>query len=170
MFHGAGVCRVDRFDTRSFARSKTFAARLNLRSFARSNAFGWRHVALALVTTACAHLPSQPRVQPVYWGFTGPWDPRSDASVEEHGPSLARVITGWIALDTTSFRPVQAYPDSMGKQPVVAPRAMALAAPKKLDPTMRPRATSSAHSTGALSHERRRTETTTNRMFFMVSV
>ena len=111
MFHGAGVCRVDRFDTRSFA---------------RSNAYGWRHVALALVISACAHLPSQPRVAPAYWGFTGPWDPRSDASVEEHGPSLAQVITGWIALDTTSFRPVQAYPDSMGKQPVVAPRAMAL--------------------------------------------
>src|SRR5712664_3845631 len=126
MFHGAGVCRVDSFDTRSFARSNAFAVRLNLRSFAHSNAFGWRHVALALVITACAHLPSQPRVQPAYWGFTGPWDPRSDASVEEHGPSLAQVITGWIALDTTSFRPVQAYPDSMGKQRVVAPRAMAL--------------------------------------------
>ena len=38
---------------------------------------------------------------------------------------------------------------------------MALAAPKKLDPTMRPRATSSAHSTGALNHERSSTETTT---------
>ncbi|HEX9084872.1 MAG TPA: hypothetical protein VF836_09060, partial [Gemmatimonadaceae bacterium] len=74
----------------------------------------------------CAHLPSQPRVPPAYWGFTGPWDPNSDVSVEAHGPSLARVITGWIALDTASFRPVQLYPDSIGKRPVVAPRAMAL--------------------------------------------
>ena len=38
---------------------------------------------------------------------------------------------------------------------------MALAAPKKLDPTMRPRATSSAHSTGALNHDRSSTEATT---------
>jgi spore germination protein YaaH len=83
--------------------------------------------AIALVTlTACVHLPSQPRVQPAYWGFTGPWDRNSNASVEVHGSSLDRVITGWIALDTTSFRPVQLYPDSIGKQPLVASRAMAL--------------------------------------------
>src|ERR1700730_6967137 len=37
-------------------------------------------------------------------------------------------------------------------------RASALAAPKKLDPTMRPRATSSAHSTGALNRKRSSTE------------
>jgi spore germination protein YaaH len=83
--------------------------------------------AIALVTlAACVHLPSQPRVQPAYWGFTGPWDRNSNASVEVHGSSLDRVITGWIALDTTSFRPVQLYPDSIGKQPLVASRAMAL--------------------------------------------
>src|SRR6202162_4762756 len=104
MSHGAGVCVVDRSDTRSFACS----------------------VALALVVSACAHFPSQPRMQPAYWGFTGPWDRNSEASVEQHGPSLERVITGWIALDTTSFRPLQVYPDSIGKQPAVASRAMAL--------------------------------------------
>jgi spore germination protein YaaH len=65
-------------------------------------------------------------VPPVYWGFTGPWDRNSNASVEVHGSSLDRVITGWIALDTTSFRPVQLYPDSIGRQPLVASRAMAL--------------------------------------------
>lgn len=85
-----------------------------------------RQVCLALLVTACAHLPSQPRVQPAYWGFTGPWDRNSEASVEQHGPSLERVITGWIALDTTSFRPLQVYPDSIGKEPAVASRAMAL--------------------------------------------
>src|SRR5450631_794861 len=42
-------------------------------------------------------------------------------------------------------------------------RASALAAPKKLDPTMRPRATSSAHSTGALNRERSNTEPQTTR-------
>jgi spore germination protein YaaH len=61
-----------------------------------------------------------------YWGFTGPWDKRSDVSVERHGSSLARVITGWIALDTTSFLPVQLYNDSIGKEPALAARSMAL--------------------------------------------
>lgn len=81
---------------------------------------------LMLLAAACAHLPSQPRGRPIYWGFTGPWDRRSDASVEEHGTSLDRIITGWIALDTTTFRPVILYPDSVGKQPAVAQHTMAL--------------------------------------------
>src|SRR5256885_12214089 len=42
--------------------------------------------------------------------------------------------------------------------PAFSPRASALAAPKKLEPTIRPRATSSAHSTGALKVERSTTE------------
>src|SRR6202049_977706 len=42
--------------------------------------------------------------------------------------------------------------------PRFSARASALAAPKKLDPTMRPRATSSAHSTGALNRKRSSTE------------
>src|SRR5471030_2419049 len=42
-------------------------------------------------------------------------------------------------------------------------RASALAAPKKLDPTISPRATSSAHSTGALNSERSNTEPQTTR-------
>ena len=105
MFHEAGVCRVGRSHTR----------------WPRA----FRVSAVALLA-ACAHLPSQPRVPPAYWGFTGPWDPRSDASVAAHGSSLERVITGWIAFDTTSFRPVQLYPDTIGKQPFVTTRAMAL--------------------------------------------
>ena len=84
-----------------------------------------RVAALALLA-ACAHFPSQPEGRPDYWGFTGPWDRRSDLSVERHGSSLARIVTGWIALDTTSFLPVQAYRDSIGNEPALAARAMAL--------------------------------------------
>jgi len=84
-----------------------------------------RAAALALVV-ACAHLPSQPRGQPTYWGFTGPWDRRSDLSAIAHGSKLDRIITGWIALDTTSFRPVLLYADSIGSLPEVAPRKTAL--------------------------------------------
>src|SRR5882757_7059538 len=45
--------------------------------------------------------------------------------------------------------------------PRFSARASALAAPKKLDPTIRPRATSSAHSTGALNRKRNNTDAQT---------
>ena len=102
MFHDAGVCRARRAGTRLRA-------------------------AIGLVfLTACAHLPSQPRGQPAYWGFSGPWDRRSDSSVIAHGSSLAQIITGWIALDTTTFRPLLLYPDTIGDLPTVSPRKTAL--------------------------------------------
>lgn len=93
---------------------------------ARLNASRVKRVAALTLLAACAHFPSQPPGSAEYWGFTGPWDRRSDASVERHGSSLARIITGWIALDTTSFLPVQLYHDSVGKGPAIATRAMAL--------------------------------------------
>ena len=45
--------------------------------------------------------------------------------------------------------------------PGLSPRASALAAPKKLEPTISPRATSSDHSTGALNRKRSSTEAQT---------
>src|SRR5204862_4045425 len=45
--------------------------------------------------------------------------------------------------------------------PTSSPRATELAAPKKLEPTIRPRATSTDHSTGALNSERSVTVTMT---------
>ena len=85
-----------------------------------------KRIATLAALVACAHLPSQPTGPAEYWVFTGPWDRRSDESVERHGASLARIITGWIALDTVSFVPVQLYGDSIGKDPARAAQAMAL--------------------------------------------
>ena len=84
-----------------------------------------RFAALVLLG-ACAHFPRKPQGSPDYWGLTGPWDRRSDRSVEEHGASLARIVTGWIALDTTSFLPIEPYGDSIGKDPALSGRTMAL--------------------------------------------
>ena len=86
----------------------------------------WLASAACVVGVACAHLPSEPNAPVDYWGFTGPWDARSDASVREHGANLARIISGWVALDTTSFLPVQVYPDTFRHDIMVAPRTMAL--------------------------------------------
>jgi peptidoglycan-N-acetylglucosamine deacetylase len=74
----------------------------------------------------CLQLPRTPSSSIDYWGFTGPWDRRSDESVARHGAALSRIISGWIALDTTSFLPVQLYPDTIRDDPLVQGRAMAL--------------------------------------------
>jgi spore germination protein YaaH len=80
----------------------------------------------ALLVAACAHFPSRPEGAVEFWGFTGPWDRRSDISAQQHAGNLSRVITGWIGLDTISFHPVQLYPDSIGAKPPLTGRAMAL--------------------------------------------
>jgi spore germination protein YaaH len=86
----------------------------------------WLGPAAVVLVIACAHLPSEPNAPVDYWGFTGPWDKRSDVSVQQHGSSLTRIISGWVALDTTSFLPVQVYPDNFRSDIMVAPRTMAL--------------------------------------------
>jgi spore germination protein YaaH len=43
-----------------------------------------------------------------------------------HQGSLDRIVTGWIALDTLSFRPIVAYPDTLGNRAALAGRTMAL--------------------------------------------
>lgn len=91
--------------------------RLSLRSVAP--------YALALLS-GCLQLPPTPSSPVDYWGFTGPWDRRSDQSVQQHGLELSRVISGWIALDTTSFLPAEVYPDTIRDDPLVEGRAMAL--------------------------------------------
>ena len=83
-------------------------------------------MSLGSLGTACMHLPSQPSGAVEFWGFTGPWDRRSDESVVTNAGMLSRVITGWIALDTISFRPVQLYRDSMATEAGLAGRTMAL--------------------------------------------
>jgi peptidoglycan-N-acetylglucosamine deacetylase len=49
------------------------------------------------------------------WGFTGPWDPRSAQSVRSFGAHLDVLVTGWIALDSATTRPISPalYPDTV---------------------------------------------------------
>src|ERR1700682_572551 len=90
------------------------------------NGRAWLVSAAIVLAMACAHCPSEPNAPIDYWGFAGPWDKRSDVSIKQHGATLARIITGWVALDTTSFLPLQVYPDSFRTDIMVAPRTMAL--------------------------------------------
>lgn len=62
-----------------------------------------------------------------FWGFTGPWETRSSASVRAYGGQLSAVITGWITLDSATGLPVlpSPYPDTV--RPLSGtPRRMAI--------------------------------------------
>jgi peptidoglycan-N-acetylglucosamine deacetylase len=50
-----------------------------------------------------------------FWGFTGPWETASTASVEAHGGRLSAVINGWITIDSSTALPVipSPYPDTV---------------------------------------------------------
>ena len=47
------------------------------------------------------------------WGFTAPWDARSDSSVRASASKLDAVVTGWIQLDSVSALPSLLYADSL---------------------------------------------------------
>jgi spore germination protein YaaH len=79
-----------------------------------------------LMAMGCLHIPPAPTGPVDYWGFAGPWDRRSDESITQHGGSLQRIISGWIALDTTTFLPLQLYPDTLRYDPATSSRTMAL--------------------------------------------
>ena len=49
------------------------------------------------------------------WGFTAPWDARSDSSVIANGSRLDAVVTGWIQLDSATGEPSLLYPDDAGR-------------------------------------------------------
>ena len=66
-----------------------------------------------------------------FWGFAGPWDPRSDSSIREHGARLEAVVTGWIGLDSITGAPLlpSPYVDSVrprGIRAAVGTRRMAI--------------------------------------------
>ena len=46
------------------------------------------------------------RPRPELWAFTGPWDPRSFASLRANAARLDVAVTGWIALDSSSAKPI----------------------------------------------------------------
>lgn len=86
----------------------------------------FRAATLVLVIGSCLNLPARPPGTVEFWGFTGPWDRRSNESVRAHSDQLARVITGWITLDSISFRPVELYHDTLAIEARLAGRTMAL--------------------------------------------
>jgi peptidoglycan-N-acetylglucosamine deacetylase len=81
--------------------------------------------ACAPSTTVTAPAPTTggARSPTTVWGFTAPWDPRSDSSVIANGSRLGAVVTGWIQLDSVSGAPSLLYPDDATRPGAPPPRA-----------------------------------------------
>src|SRR5262249_53719600 len=67
-------------------------------------------IAIVAVTTTQSSVPR-------YWGFTAPWDERSDASIGRHDAALGAVISAWIGIDSASGMPLMLYPDDAPRSP-----------------------------------------------------
>jgi peptidoglycan-N-acetylglucosamine deacetylase len=66
---------------------------------------------VATTSPAPANVARVLRAPTSVWGFTAPWDPRSDSSVIANAARLDAVVTGWIQLDSVSGEPSLLYPD-----------------------------------------------------------
>ena len=80
----------------------------------RQTAVRWTLLALA-GAAACtpASIAPTPAVQPVsLWGFTAPWDARSDSSLGANAARLDAAVTGWIQLDSVTGQPTLLYADT----------------------------------------------------------
>ena len=69
-------------------------------------------VLLLLNLSAARYSGAPPR--PELWAFTGPWDPRSFASLRSNAARLDVAVTGWIALDSSTAKPIlpPLFPDT----------------------------------------------------------
>ncbi len=76
---------------------------------------------------ACASARGRPPATGAeFWGFVAPWDPRSEASTVTHDAQLDVVISGFIVLDSATFRPTALYADSSVRNNPGNRRRMAL--------------------------------------------
>lgn len=68
-----------------------------------------------LVLVACAALGGSVQERKSFWAFTGPWDARSDSSLRANAAGLDVAVTGWIALDSLTGKPLlpSPYPDTI---------------------------------------------------------
>lgn len=71
------------------------------------------------LSAACASLHTHAPAGASVWGFAAPWDPRSDSSVRAHADALDAVVTGFVALDSATLRPVSRYTDPFAGTPSI---------------------------------------------------
>lgn len=74
---------------------------------------GMPHAQTSRIDVSVARCPTPMPADVEIWGFTGPWDPRSEASVKCAARALRVVISGWIRLDSMTGMPTAVYPDTI---------------------------------------------------------
>jgi spore germination protein YaaH len=71
-------------------------------------------IAAAVGVTACASVLGRPPAAGAeFWGFTAPWDARSESSATAHDSQLDVVVSGFITLDSATFQPKALYADPL---------------------------------------------------------
>lgn len=71
-------------------------------------------VCVAVLITTCASVQGRPPASGAeFWGFTAPWDPRSESSARAHDSQLDVIVSGFITLDSATFQPRELYPDPL---------------------------------------------------------
>lgn len=87
-------------------------ARSGVRLHARARRLATRGSTLAIVAAlvsivaSCATVRGASKASIEMWAFAAPWDPRSGATLAAHGAELDAVVSGFITIDSASFRPV----------------------------------------------------------------
>jgi spore germination protein YaaH len=76
-------------------------------------------LAAASWISACASVRGRPPATGAeFWGFTAPWDGRSEASAVAHESQLDVTVSGFITLDSLTFQPTVLFADPLlGRNP-----------------------------------------------------
>ncbi len=83
--------------------------------------------AAVMATVGCASVRGGPTVSSSeFWGFTAPWDPRSETSARTHDAQLDVIVSGFITLDSATFQPRELFGDPLMKSNPGNRRRMAL--------------------------------------------
>ena len=85
--------------------------------------------ALPLLAALCSCASARggpPAAGAEFWGFTAPWDPRSEVSAAAHDSRMDVLVSGFITLDSASFRPTELFTDPLVRNNPENGRRMAL--------------------------------------------
>ena len=80
-----------------------------------------------MASLGCASVRGRPAAESSeFWGFTAPWDPRSETSARTHDAQLDVVVSGFITLDSATFQPRELFGDPLMRNNPGNHRRMAL--------------------------------------------
>lgn len=80
-----------------------------------------------MASVGCASVRGSPAsASSEFWGFTAPWDPRSEASARTHDAQLDVIVSGFITLDSATFQPRELFGDPLMRNNPGNHRRMAL--------------------------------------------